>query len=312
MMRITYFAIAAMVLAGLAIPAGDARARETQTAPAVAGGPEACRDCHGELFARYEKNVHAGQAAQRRMAGRSGCEICHGSAAAHVEDPANKAGLVTFASGNEKESIAACLSCHGADRRAGAFDRSEHGRHRIACTQCHASPHAETSVRLRRSATTGAEGTAELGSHLRRDGVDLCLDCHSELRGRFSMPNRHPVREKALTCVECHDPHRSEPSDARARNGRCLSCHEDIRGPWPFEHAPVAEDCASCHEPHGSVAPGLLKTAQPFLCLSCHSLPDDRHGAEIGGSQFSRAVYGRCTSCHGAIHGSHEDRHLRK
>lgn len=311
MMRSTFIAVAATVLIGLAVPARESIAQETATAPVAQSGPDSCRDCHEDLFVLWEQNVHAGEAAQRRIAGRQGCEVCHGSAAAHANDPSNKAGLVTFAAGTEKESVAACLSCHALDRQVAGFDRSEHGRHRIACNACHASPHAEP-FRQRRSSATAAEGGPEMGDHLRKDGVDLCLECHSELRGRFSMPNRHPVREKAVACVDCHNPHRSQPADARAKNAQCFLCHEDMRGPWPFEHAPVAEDCTSCHDPHGSVAPGLLKTAQPFLCLSCHSLPDDRHGTEIGGTRFSRPIYGRCTSCHGAVHGSHEDRHLRK
>lgn len=311
-MRTTFIPILAAVVLASVMAVQEARAQADQPA-GVQAGSEVCRGCHEELFARYERNAHSNAAARRRLpSGRSGCESCHGSGAAHAEDPSNKTGLVTFSPGSEAESITACLACHATDSRVGAFGRAKHGRHRVACNECHASPHAETALSLRRSAMTGEETAPELGNHLKKNSVELCLNCHSELRGRFSMPYRHPVREKALVCVDCHNPHQDQPLDARARNAQCLSCHKDKRGPWPFEHAPVAEDCASCHEAHGSVAPRLIKTAQPFLCLSCHSLPDDRHGTEIGGTRFSSAMYGQCTSCHGAIHGSHEDRHLRK
>lgn len=312
-MRTTATAIATATTIVFAMTGLTSAAQELgKRPPATLAGAEACRACHEELSARYEKNVHAGAAATRRMPERTGCEACHGSGAAHAEEPSNRSGLVTFSAGAEGASIAACLACHSTDSGVGDFDLAQHGRHEVACNECHSSPHAERALSLRRSPFAGEESAPEPGNHLRKDSVELCLECHSELRGRFSMPYRHPVREKALGCVSCHNPHRDQSRDARATNAICFLCHEDKRGPWPFEHAPVAEDCSSCHDAHGSVAPRLLKTAEPFLCLSCHALPDDRHGVEIGGTRFSSAIYGRCTSCHGAIHGSHEDRHLKK
>ena len=307
-MRITFILIAAAALLASVMTVGAASAQEN----AGQAGSEACRGCHEELFARYEQNVHSGTGAQKRLPGRIGCESCHGAGAAHAEDPSVKTGLVTFAAGSEAESINACLTCHVADKMVGGYERANHGRHRVACNSCHASPHTDTPRGLRRDPVYGVETAPEVGKHLKRDGVELCLECHAEQRGRFNMPYRHPVQERAIACVSCHNPHKDQAADARGRNALCFSCHEDKRGPWPYEHAPVAEDCSSCHEVHGSVAPRLIKTAQPFLCLTCHSLPDDRHGTEIGGTQYSSAIYGQCTSCHGAIHGSHEDRHLKK
>lgn len=293
-----------LVLAGAAAPVALAAGKTA--------GDETCRACHGDLFARYEKNVHAGAAAVRRLPERPGCESCHGEGAAHAADPSVNAGLVTFRSGAEAAGNRACLSCHTEDAAVTGFERSLHGRNRVGCFECHVSPHSTPKLELIRARSTGEESALGPGRHLKQYDAGLCLGCHREQEGRFRMPYRHPVREKAISCVGCHDPHRDLRPGARAKNEMCLSCHEDKRGPWAFEHAPVAEDCSSCHEPHGSVAPRLVKTVQPFLCLSCHALPDDRHGQEIGGVQFSSAIYRQCTACHGAVHGSHEDRHLKK
>lgn len=306
-MRTTIAAVALSVAAAASLAVARA-----EVAPGAAAGSETCRGCHEELFAPYEKNVHAGAAAVKRLPERPGCEACHGAGAAHAADPSVKTGLVTFSAGSEEDGNSACLACHSTDGEVMGFPRSPHGRNRVGCFECHTSPHAEGRPALLRSPRTGEENATGLGRHLKQYDAELCLGCHADLRGRFDMPYRHPVQEKAISCVECHNPHQEQRPGTRATNSKCLSCHEDQRGPWPFEHAPVAEDCTSCHEPHGSVAPRLIKTAQPFLCLSCHALPDDRHGEEIGGSQFSRPIYGQCTSCHGAIHGSHEDRHLKK
>jgi predicted CXXCH cytochrome family protein len=75
-------------------------------------------------------------------------------------------------------------------------------------------------------------------------------------------------------------------------------------GPWIFEHAPVAEDCMMCHNPHGSASYDLLDTSQPALCLSCHTVASF-HGPGAGANPGA-LFYTRCTDCHGAIHGSYE------
>jgi DmsE family decaheme c-type cytochrome len=54
-------------------------------------------------------------------------------------------------------------------------------------------------------------------------------------------------------------------------NQTCYSCHAEKRGPVLWEHAPVAEDCALCHSPHGSVRQALLVKTPPLLCQQCHS-----------------------------------------
>ena len=86
---------------------------------------------------------------------------------------------------------------------------------------------------------------------------------------------------------------------------------------------------------HGTVVwlpDGLLETPQPVICLSCHSLNDRFHhdlfsAGVIGnetisedrpttpGEQISdlesETFLRRCTDCHGAVHGSYTDEHLR-
>ena len=53
-------------------------------------------------------------------------------------------------------------------------------------------------------------------------------------------------------------------------NELCYKCHTEKRGPFLFEHAPVREDCVSCHEPHGSNHKRLLVQKLPNLCWNCH------------------------------------------
>ena len=107
-------------------------------------------------------------------------------------------------------------------------------------------------------------------------------------------------------------------------NETCYQCHAEKRGPFLFEHQPVTEDCANCHNPHGSNITPLLKSRAPFLCQECH---DGTHasatavGPNAAGFQGglsrnntatppvalypSRNVVGRaCMTCHSVVHGS--------
>jgi predicted CXXCH cytochrome family protein len=51
-------------------------------------------------------------------------------------------------------------------------------------------------------------------------------------------------------------------------NDTCYTCHMEKRGPFVRTHQPVQENCAICHNPHGSVHDNLLKVRAPFLCQS--------------------------------------------
>jgi DmsE family decaheme c-type cytochrome len=89
-------------------------------------------------------------------------------------------------------------------------------------------------------------------------------------------------------------------------NDTCYSCHMEKRGPFVRTHQPVQEDCAICHNPHGTTAPNLLKARQPFLCQQCHEPTSHRgnvgtlNGTSTGANTLARG----CLNCHTNIHGS--------
>ena len=93
-------------------------------------------------------------------------------------------------------------------------------------------------------------------------------------------------------------------------NETCTSCHAEYRGPFLWEHQPVAEDCTNCHNPHGSVQPALLKLRPPFLCQTCHegaghpSMVNTPQGLAGGGAPSAFLLAGGCINCHSQIHGS--------
>jgi predicted CXXCH cytochrome family protein len=81
------------------------------------------------------------------------------------------------------------------------------------------------------------------------------------------------------------------------------------RGPFVHNHQPVTEDCAICHNPHGTTAPTLLKQRMPLLCQSCHNTASHRAQfvQQLTGPSGSTGALGSmargCTNCHSNIHG---------
>lgn len=77
-----------------------------------------------------------------------------------------------------------------------------------------------------------------------------------------------PYQEKR--CDDCHD--RTKGTGLRmSKNQLCFKCHDYIiKG--AFAHAPaVSGECLSCHLPHDSTLPSLLKRENGKLCGTCHT-----------------------------------------
>lgn len=142
--------------------------------------------------------------------------------------------------------------------------------------------------------------------------AEACLKCHVGEHAEFQLPSRHPVLEKKMNCVDCHDPHGHDimkPAGgfgfARV-NQSCAECHQEQSRNFVFEHEAVGEGCTTCHQAHGSVNDKLLVQPDSNLCLKCHAqVPGGSDGVVIGKVDHSLFVQqGSCTSCHTAIHGS--------
>ena len=94
-------------------------------------------------------------------------------------------------------------------------------------------------------------------------------------------------------------------------NELCYQCHADKRGPFLWEHAPVRENCLTCHNAHGTNHDKLLTVARPFQCPQCHGNTNHQPtlynaGQILGGGAApnSRALGRSCQNCHSQVHGS--------
>jgi DmsE family decaheme c-type cytochrome len=239
-------------------------------------------------------------AAPRNDVERRGCEGCHGPAKIHVESGGElKTGMITFSKNDStpvEQRNALCMQCHEGGARLD-WAGSTHDSRGVACTQCHRVMVQVSERRQLKQATV----------------VETCGQCHLQKRAQMARFAHMPVREGKMDCASCHNPH-GTPNDkllkASSVNEACYSCHTEKRGPFLWEHAPVAESCANCHDLHGSSNDKLLVVPRARLCQRCHDEaqhPTRPYSTSLpaADSANSRFLYGRqCQNCHFNIHGS--------
>ena len=218
----------------------------------------------------------------------------------------------------------ACYECHTNYVRI--FPSSAHGRIHAAdlqmkdqsgCESCHGpgSKHI---------AAGGGRGRFILNP-----GKDsqACLTCHLQVHAELSLPQRHPVLEGKLNCVQCHDPHGfdiMQPAGtglAMARlNETCAQCHREQAKPHVYQHDAMREGCTVCHVPHGSINAKMLVERDSNLCLKCHAQvqgpgvpPGDVVFGTVNHTSRGYLSRGSCWSagCHTAIHGSNVSPYLQ-
>lgn len=292
----------ALLIVSVDAPAQDAFGNDDAGPPYSRRGADTCLSCHENerayaIFATAHGNP--GDPHSPFGAGQLQCEACHGPGGAHaarVRRGRQRPPVIRFGAGSATpvvEQNAQCLACHeiriGTSWHPGAHAASE-----VACADCH-------SVHSEHDAVVAAPTQP-----------DVCYNCHVIERAQELRPFVHPLHEGKMACDSCHEPHGSSAEFALAGNtvnDTCYQCHADKRGPYLWEHAPVAEDCTLCHAAHGSNQPGMLTMRAPLLCQTCHAEQGHPSIAEapdgLAGGTASPFLLGQsCLNCHSQIHGS--------
>lgn len=269
-------------------------------ASAQTGGVQVvCAKCHEDAVRGILPSRHGAKI----DASGSMCQSCHGDAAAHLKDPQKAKPERNFDKAmTADQKSAACLGCHDGNRQLTFWDSGKHKKNDVACNSCHnihgkprdpsISPYVTTQRALQ---------------------YEVCGSCHQSIRNQINKTSHHPIAEGKAACSDCHNPH-GALSHAMVKNESvnqlCTNCHTDKRGPFMWEHAPVEENCLSCHAAHGSNVPKLLNEKVPNLCQDCHDWsrhPGTYYGGNQGfapGLQNTRFLARACVNCHQAIHGS--------
>ena len=190
-----------------------------------------------------------------------------------------------------------CFSCH--EEAEEAYNHATHAKAFKAnppsagdCESCHGprSLHIEDPSR-------------ELALTPKQQGK-ACLQCHE---GGTHMNWKSSAHNSAdISCTSCHTVMQKKSEKALlssvSEEALCTSCHTDVRGQMnKSSHHPVREgkmNCSDCHNPHGSVAPSMLKgNSVNETCYSCHQ---EKRGPYVWVHQ---PVIENCSTCHEA-HGS--------
>ena len=258
-----------------------------------------CASCHEKAVTSFKASYH-GKAWQ----GANGCQSCHGQANQHLTAEQSKKSIFSFAKagGHSAEEMSAqCLSCHSGSKHVALWESSKHKSAGLSCNSCHT-------------------GHSKLPKNLKMPQTELCFSCHKDIKAESGKQSHHPIKEGKISCSDCHSPHGSFGDKAlkgESTNELCYKCHAEKRGPFLHEHSPVAENCLTCHNSHGSNHNKLLTQKAPNLCQSCHIGTSGHFGAPFNRSKSfdanpavsgtytsQRAVSRACLNCHAAIHGS--------
>jgi DmsE family decaheme c-type cytochrome len=263
-------------------------------------GADTCLGCHSDTgVTGIFRTKHARPDDPHGPFGHGGlqCEACHGPGGAHVKAGGGPlAGMIDFgknAAAPAAKQNSQCLGCHETNA-AHDWASSAHAASNVACASCHTLH------------------TVKEPMHTASTQVEVCTTCHQAQRADLVKPSHHPLREGTMACTSCHSPHGSSAPAQLVKNTvteTCTSCHAEFRGPFLWEHQPVAENCGNCHDPHGSAQPTLLKIRTPFLCQTCHegaghpSITNTPQGLP-GQNPSAFLLAGGCVSCHSQVHGS--------
>lgn len=324
-----------MRLAPLTAAAAIFAALLAGTAVAQSPAAPACAKCHASKHETIAATPHGAM----NDAGGSMCQSCHGDAAAHLRDPRSKPANVVAKGKGAGERNAVCLTCHSGSKHLEGWASAKHTKSEVACATCHViHKEGESGAALAtarptnegqlcgtchaqvRSAThppnlsakcsdchnphgTPSPGALKAETPAARDAI--CLACHSGSKHlEVWASGKHAKSE--VSCATCHGMHK--PMDKQRPNEAevCGSCHKPvIDATLESTHHPVIEGnmkCSSCHNPHGTRAPSMLKvgggTERDAACLTCHG--GNRHLAFWESGKHARSEVS-CTNCH-SIH----------
>lgn len=295
--------------------ATDKKKRPGGKSALIGAVPDMCFKCHPDNKAQME---FASVMPPYKAGGCMNCHDPHGSQnKSFTKDPVPKL----------------CFGCHDFMNVSGMGSMSELREKPYQmppfkagqCMTCH-FPHASQSIRL-----------------LRQDVPNLCFSCHDFLNVS-GMGNMADLRKKPYQmppfaggqCLMCHYPHGTD-NPRLLRNkvpDLCWSCHDALKTgsydgqarvmtskDWrslPVQMKPYRDGyCISCHYPHGTDYPRLLRNKVPNLCFWCHDYieigPNKENLANYRGYKVQMKPFkeGKCLSCH-YYHASPNKRLLQK
>jgi DmsE family decaheme c-type cytochrome len=187
------------------------------------------------------------------------CESCHGDGAEHIAGGGDKSKIKNPAKINPASASQTCMQCHSQVKEHATWRGSKHESAGLSCLSCHSAHHSQAATTANKFAASFREPAAETKLLKGASVTDTCFQCHSDIRKAQYQRSTHLFR------------------------------NEDR------EHT---QNCSSCHEPHGSVGPKLMRTMSVNeTCYQCH---DEKRGPFLWEHAPAREDCGTCHKAHGS------------
>ena len=148
------------------------------------------------------------------------CASCHGDPTEHLKSEVEKGevgSIVSIKKMKPDQINQTCLGCHDKARQAN-WGGGAHERRGLSCVSCH-SVHDFHSTKAQLKTARDSE---------------TCFSCHAQIRAKGMRVSHHPVREGAMQCASCHDPHdgtKPKMVSAESVNEKCYELPH--REAWP-------------------------------------------------------------------------------
>lgn len=220
-----------------------------------------CMVCHENYVKSFQHNVHR----------KESCEKCHGPASLHLSSRGREPGsILSFKKLTPPQKSELCIQCHQQDACSSTAEwrTSSHAHHGVACTDCHTSHY---NVPPGTPATVIGDGRPAT----RKELVSYRQEQPAVSQSQILAESRHLGALTPQVCYRCH---------------ANKSAQEEIGHPHQICGA-IGMDCATCHNPHGSVR----QETRTDLCLQCHQT----HTPTMAWHSSTHSMYGvACTDCH--------------
>lgn len=259
-----------------------------------------CQICHGIVTEQFKKNSHyAAFVAWQAVEDTIVCAGCHGDGVEHAKkygDPAHLTLFTKDAVSTVEQKNRKCLQCHQRGNQM-SWNNSVHEINNLTCVDCHKNMQPASAQNLL----------------VRTTEMETCFQCHQQRRAQSYRSSHMPMREGKVTCSDCHNSHGTSNEKLLREptvNENCYRCHAEKRGPFLWEHPPVAENCLNCHEPHGTMRDKLLTVMLPRLCQQCH-IGSEEHSTTPQLASARYVINRSCVNCHSQIHGSNHPSGVR-